>query len=173
MDRFQVPVLEALTQFRRRGDVIYGPPGHNQGRGVDPRVLEVLGAGVFESDVLVLNGLDDRRESQRILSRAQDLTADAVGAEQAFFSTCGSRCRKTAMLAVAGPGGKLLISRNAHESVVSAVIVNGTLPVWFLDPAPDPCRLAAPARGIAGNLAHLGQFDGADQACWQPGLEVV
>jgi arginine/lysine/ornithine decarboxylase len=131
MDHSRVPVLEALTDFRRRGDVVYGPPGHKQGRGVDPRVLDVLGAGVFASDVLVLNGLDDRRESQGILSQAQDLMADAVGAEQAFFSTCGSSLSvKTAMLAVAGPGEKLLISRNAHKSVISAVIVNGTHPVW-------------------------------------------
>jgi arginine/lysine/ornithine decarboxylase len=34
------------------------------------------------------------------------------------------------MLAVAGPGEKLLISRNAHKSVISGVIVNGTVPVW-------------------------------------------
>ena len=48
---------------------VHGPPGHKQGRGVDPRVLEVVGADVFASDVLTLNGLDDRRESQGVTSR--------------------------------------------------------------------------------------------------------
>ena len=57
--------------------------------------------------------------------------ADAVGAEHAFFSTCGSSLSvKTAMLAVAGPGEKLLLSRNAHKSVISAVVVNGVEPIW-------------------------------------------
>jgi arginine/lysine/ornithine decarboxylase len=66
--------------------------------------------------------------------------ADAVGAEHAFFSTCGSSLSvKSAMLAVAGPGEKLLISRNAHKSVISAVIVNGTIPVW-VHPKWDPER---------------------------------
>jgi arginine/lysine/ornithine decarboxylase len=37
---------------------------------------------------------------------------------------------KTAMLAAAGPGEKLLISRNAHKSVIAGVIVNGVIPVW-------------------------------------------
>src|SRR5215218_11071104 len=131
MDHSRVPVLEALQEFRRRGDHVYGPPGHRQGRGADPRVVEVVGEGVFASDVLSLNGLDDRRQSQGILQQAQELMADAVGAEKAFFSTCGSSLSvKSAMLAVAGPGEKILISRNAHKSVMSGVIINGTHPVW-------------------------------------------
>ncbi|GLY16032.1 ornithine decarboxylase [Kineosporia sp. NBRC 101677] len=145
MDHSRAPVLEALADFRRRGDIVYGPPGHKQGRGVDPRVLEILGPGVFESDVLLLNGLDDRRESGGILQQAQELMADAVGAEQAFFSTCGSSLSvKTAMLAVAGPGEKLLISRNAHKSVISAVIVNGTMPVWVHPQFDERLHLAHP-----------------------------
>ncbi|MEV6379610.1 ornithine decarboxylase [Streptomyces sp. NPDC051773] len=131
MDHAQVPVLEALRDFRSRGDIAYGPPGHKQGRGADPRVAEIVGHDVFRSDVLSLNGLDDRRQSQGVLSRAQDLMADAVGADQAFFSTCGSSLSvKTAMLSVAGPGDKLLLSRNAHKSVIAAVIVGGVEPIW-------------------------------------------
>src|SRR6201746_71564 len=121
MDHSRVPVLEALQEFRRRGDVVFGPPGHRQGRGVDPRLLEIVGEGVFASDVLSLNGLDDRRESQGVVSQAEELMADAVHAEQAFFSTCGSSLSvKSAMISVAGPGEKLLLSRNAHKSVVSS-----------------------------------------------------
>ncbi|MEU3375180.1 ornithine decarboxylase [Streptomyces sp. NPDC006660] len=94
-------------------------------------MADVVGLDVFRSDVLALNGLDDRRQSQGVLSQAQELMADAVGAEQAFFSTCGSSLSvKTAMLAVAGPGEKLLLSRNAHKSVIAAVIVNGVQPIW-------------------------------------------
>ncbi|AIR96410.1 aminotransferase class I/II-fold pyridoxal phosphate-dependent enzyme [Streptomyces glaucescens] len=131
MDHSRAPVLEALQEFRRRGDVAYGPPGHKQGRGADPRVVDVVGMDVFRSDVLGLNGLDDRRQSQGVLSQAQELMADAVGATEAFFSTCGSSLSvKTAMLAVAGPGEKMLLSRNAHKSVVAAVVVNGVEPIW-------------------------------------------
>ena len=138
MDHSRVPVIEALEEFRRRDDVVFGPPGHKQGRGVDPRVLEVLGAGLFTSDVLSLNGLDDRRQSQGVLEQAQELMADAVGAETCFFSTCGSSLSvKTAMLAVAGPGEKLLVSRNAHKSVIAGVILSGIQPVW-VHPKWDP-----------------------------------
>ena len=145
LDHSRVPVLEALQAFRDRSDIRFGPPGHRQGKGADPRVLEVLGAGVFASDVLVLNGLDDRRQSQGVVEQAQELMADAVGAEHTFFSTCGSSLSvKSAMLAVAGPGEKLLISRNAHKSVISGVIVNGTDPVWVHPKLDAERRLAHP-----------------------------
>ena len=78
VDHSRVPVLEALRKFRRRGDVVYGPPGHKQGRGADPRVVEIVGAGVFASDVLSLNGLDDRRQSQARLPELRALELDSL-----------------------------------------------------------------------------------------------
>src|SRR4051812_11742959 len=155
-DHSRAPVLDALHKFRERGDIVYGPPGHKQGRGVDPRVLEIVGPDVFASDVLIMNGLDDRRQSQGVLDEAEALMADAVHAEQAFFSTCGSSLSiKSAMMAVAGPGEKILISRNAHKSVVSSLILSGHVPVWVhpkwdddlgLAHPPEPTTCAAPSR---------------------------
>ncbi|MEU8193248.1 aminotransferase class I/II-fold pyridoxal phosphate-dependent enzyme [Microbispora amethystogenes] len=131
MDQSRVPVLEALAAYRRRGDLSFTPPGHKQGRGVDPRVLEIMGGHVFRDDVMVMNGLDDRLQSNGVLEEAQQLMAEAVGAEQAFFSTCGSSLSiKSAMLSVAGPGERLLVARNAHKSVISALILSGVEPVW-------------------------------------------
>ncbi|MGY4642502.1 aminotransferase class I/II-fold pyridoxal phosphate-dependent enzyme [Cellulomonas sp. URHB0016] len=145
MDHSRAPMVEALEDFRRRGDVAYGPPGHRQGRGVDPRLLEVLGEGLFAADVLTLNGLDDRRQSQGVLEQAQELMADAVHAEKAFFSTCGSSLSvKSAMMSVAGPGEELLVSRNAHKSVVSALIIAGIRPVWVHPHADEDLHLVHP-----------------------------
>jgi arginine decarboxylase len=147
MDHQRVPVLEALQEFRRRGDIVYGPPGHKQGRGAgaDPRVVEIVGAGVFESDVLSLNGLDDRRQSQGILSEAEELMADAVHADHAFFSTCGSSLSvKAAMLAIAGNDGELLVSRDAHKSVVAGLIFAGVEPRWIKPRYDEELHLAHP-----------------------------
>ncbi|GAA4216778.1 hypothetical protein [Actinocatenispora rupis] len=80
MDHTQAPVLDALAAFRAGGYVPFTPPGHKQGRGTDPDTARVLGADVFGSDVLAISGLDDRRSTHRILDRARELMADAVGA---------------------------------------------------------------------------------------------
>ncbi|SDF90417.1 Orn/Lys/Arg decarboxylase, major domain [Pseudonocardia oroxyli] len=66
-----------------------------------------------------------------MIARAQELMADAVGAEHAFFSTCGSWLSvKSAMLAVAGRHGRILVGRDAHKSVVSGLVLSGLQPVW-------------------------------------------
>ena len=86
-----------------------------------------------------------------VLQQAQELMADAVGAEHTFFSTCGSSLSvKSAMLAVAGPHEKLIVVRHAHKSVISGLILSGVRPVWVHPhwdgerhlahpPGPDAC----------------------------------
>ncbi|MDY0810853.1 ornithine decarboxylase [Kitasatospora purpeofusca] len=138
MDQSQAPVLEALAAFHANPLTVFTPPGHKQGRGTDPRVLQTLGADVFRADVLATGGLDDRTDSRGILQHAQELMAEAVGADHTFFSTCGSSLSvKAAMLAVAGPHEKLLIGRDAHKSVVAGLILAGIQPVW-VEPQWDP-----------------------------------
>jgi arginine decarboxylase len=130
-DHSCAPVIEAIRRYREHQHVSFLPPGHKQGRGVDPRLAEVVGRDVFASDVILMNGLDDRAMDHGVLARAEDLMADAVDADRAFFSTCGSSLSvKSAMLSVAGPGEELLLSRNAHKSVVAGVILSGVRPVW-------------------------------------------
>jgi arginine/lysine/ornithine decarboxylase len=132
MDQSAAPVLDALVAYRQRGDLNFTPPGHKQGRGIDERVAAVLGRDLFAADVMTQNGLDDRLQRGGVLEQAQRLMADAVGAEHAFFSTCGSSLSvKSAMISVAGPGQKLLLNRNAHKSVTAGVIIAGIHPVWI------------------------------------------
>ncbi|MFJ6793164.1 aminotransferase class I/II-fold pyridoxal phosphate-dependent enzyme [Streptomyces sp. NPDC091268] len=149
MDQSKAPVLEALTAYHESGQIPFTPPGHKQGRGADPRVRAVLGDAVFRSDVLATSGLDDRTSSGGVLEEAQALMAEAVGAEHAFFSTCGSSLSvKSAMLSVAGPHEKLLVGRDAHKSVVSGLILSGIRPVW-VDPQWDAERHLAHAPSAA------------------------
>jgi arginine decarboxylase len=138
MDHNQSPVLEAMAEYHQRGYANYCPPGHKQGRGADERVVRTLGADVFRSDLLATGGLDDRMSRGKVLERAQELMADAVGAEHAFFSTCGSSLSvKSAMMAVAAPGESMLIGRDAHKSMIAGLTLTGIQPVW-VRPRWDP-----------------------------------
>ncbi len=57
--------------------------------------------------------------------------ADAVGAEYAFFSTCGSSLSvKAAMMAVAGGDGGTIVGRDSHKSIVAGLIFAGVQPYW-------------------------------------------
>lgn len=138
MDQHRAPLLEALAEHQQLDRYGFTPPGHRQGRGVDPRVKSVMGTEPFRDDVLASGGLDDRSSSGGYLKQAEQLMADAVGAEHAFFSTCGSSLSvKAAMLAVAGHAGELLLSRDAHKSVVAGLVFSGLRPCW-VRPRWDP-----------------------------------
>ncbi|MEU1983208.1 ornithine decarboxylase [Nocardia sp. NPDC019395] len=133
LDHSRAPVLEALRDYGQLGRYGFTPPGHRQGRGVDERVLEVIGRDAFGADVLAAPGLDDRLSQGGYLARAEELMADAVGADHAFFSTCGSSLSvKAAMMAVAGGSGQgLLVARDSHKSIVAGLIFSGVLPRWI------------------------------------------
>lgn len=132
MDQSRAPLLDALAEYHELDRYGFTPPGHRQGRGIDPRVREVMGLEPFRDDLLASAGLDDRTSSGGYLKEAEALMAAAVGAEHAFFSTCGSSLSvKSAMLAVAGHDGKLLLGRDAHKSVVAGLIFSGLEPCWI------------------------------------------
>ncbi len=140
MDQSAAPILDALVDYRKSNRYGFTPPGHRQGRGTDDRVLDVLGHVPFRDDVLASGGLDDRRTTNKYVKRAEDLMAEAVGADVAFFSTCGSSLSvKAAMMAVAGGDGSLLVARDSHKSVVAGLIFSGVQPRW-ITPRWDPDR---------------------------------
>jgi arginine decarboxylase len=70
--------------------------------------------------------------AKQSVSDAEELFADAVGAKQAVFTTCGSSISiHTALLTVNGPGKKILVDRNVHKSVVASLILASAEPVWL------------------------------------------
>jgi arginine decarboxylase len=133
VNQAETPVLDALADYHRGERYGFSPPGHRQGRGADERALAVLGKDPFRDDVLASGGLDDRLSRGGYLSAAEDLMAEAVGADKAFFSTCGSSLSvKAAMMAVAGGAdGGLLLGRDSHKSVVAGLILSGVHPRWI------------------------------------------
>jgi lysine decarboxylase len=132
MDQSETPVLDALVRYRSIGRYGFTPPGHRQGRGTDARVLDALGAQPFWDDVLASGGLDDHRNSGGYLRHAEDLMAAAVGADMAWFSTCGSSLSvKAAMMAVAGGDGSLVVGRDSHKSIVAGLVFSGVVPRWI------------------------------------------
>jgi arginine/lysine/ornithine decarboxylase len=144
-DQSRAPLVDALADYHARSRYGFSPPAHRQGRGVDPAVLEVMGREPFRDDVLASSGLDDRTSSGGLLKDAETLMADAVGADHAFFSTCGSSLSvKAAMLAVAGGSGELLVSRDAHKSIVAGLIFAGVEPRWIKVRYDDELHLAHP-----------------------------
>ncbi|CAB4667330.1 unannotated protein [freshwater metagenome] len=70
--------------------------------------------------------------SNHVLKRAEALAATLWGADYARFSTGGSTHANQAMiLALGKPGDKVALSRTAHRSVLSALVLAGLEPIWL------------------------------------------
>jgi arginine decarboxylase len=143
MDHDRTPVLEAIEQYRRGGNHTFALPGHRLGKGIDDRTAAVLSRGAFEADVIT---------AKQSVGEAEELFADAVGARQVVFTTCGSSISiHTALLTVTGPGQKILVDRNVHKSVAASLILAGAEPVWLRPRWDHEEQIAHPA--TAGDVA--------------------
>jgi arginine decarboxylase len=137
IDHTQAPIIDALHGYEKQKSISFGVPGHKGGKGAPSDIVSLLGKYAFRGDATTLKGIDDRRESKRVQQRAEGLAAAAWGAERCYFSTNGSSLSNhAAMLAAANPGDTVLVARNSHKSLIAALIIAHTKPV-FLNPAYD------------------------------------
>src|SRR4051794_23930028 len=137
LDQRHAPLLEALRAYHESAPVSFSIPAHKGGGALDALTREVLGEAPYRADAPAHKGLDDRVSSYKVQSLAQQLAADAFGAEQALFSTNGSTLSvQIAVLAVTHPGQEVAVARNVHKSVISGLILSGAHPV-FVDPVYD------------------------------------
>jgi arginine/lysine/ornithine decarboxylase len=126
------PVLDAVARFYAEDTLRFGIPAHKGGAGASSGALEMIGAGAYRHDLNLLAGIDNRKESWQVQATAQQLAAEALGADQCFFSTNGSTGSvHAAIAAVARPGEKLAVARNVHKSVVTGLLISGVWPVWL------------------------------------------
>jgi lysine decarboxylase len=90
-----------------------------------------LGA-LVDSDVPLYGGLDEIKLTNQVLAQAEQLAADLWGADFARFSTGGStHANQAVILSLGKPGDKVAISRTAHRSVLSALVLAGLEPLWL------------------------------------------
>src|SRR4051812_16859860 len=106
-DHSKAPILEGIKKYQQSGIIPFTTPGHKMGAAISKEDKELLGEGTFYNDISMQNGVDDRRESKGIQTEAEELAAEAFGAEQTLFSTNGSSLSAhVAMLTVAETGNK-------------------------------------------------------------------
>jgi arginine decarboxylase len=128
MDDADAPLLDAWQRAVRNGAAPFTIPGHKRRAG---DIWPTLGR-LLESDVPLFGGLDTIKDAAGTLAHAERLAADLWGADWCRYSTGGStHVNQVAALAVGRPGQKVLVSRTAHRSTLSGLILAGLDPVWL------------------------------------------
>ena len=122
------PLLDAYLSYFESSRTPFTIPGHKQKAArLDPG----LGA-LVDTDIPLYGGLDEIKLTNKVLTHAEKLAADLWGADFARFSTGGStHANQAVILALGKPGDKVALSRTAHRSVLSALVLAGLEPLWL------------------------------------------
>lgn len=146
-DQNRVPLFDGLVEHARKQRIPFHIPGHKRGMGMDPEFRRFLGENALAIDLINIAPVDDLHHPRGIIKEAQELAAQAFGAERTFFSVQGTSGAIMAMvLAAVGPGDKILIPRNVHKSVLTAVVLSGARPVFM---APEIDHVRGVAHGVS------------------------
>jgi lysine decarboxylase len=122
------PLLDAYLSYFEHNRSPFTIPGHKQKAS---RLDSGLGA-VVDTDIPLYGGLDEIKLTNQVLVQAERLAADLWGADFARFSTGGStHANQAIILALGKPGDKVALSRTAHRSVLSALVLAGLEPIWL------------------------------------------
>ena len=126
--RVSAPLLDAYLSYFESKRLPFTIPGHKQRAS---RLDAGLGL-VVDSDTPLYGGLDEIKLSNQVLKKAEALAATLWGADYARFSAGGStHANQAIVLALGKPGDKVALSRTAHRSVLSALVLAGLEPIWL------------------------------------------
>ncbi|MFM9332099.1 aminotransferase class I/II-fold pyridoxal phosphate-dependent enzyme [Paenibacillus mesotrionivorans] len=151
MDQTQAPLLQALVERSKRKESSFHVPGHKFGASLQGEEKDFFGS-VMELDYTEIEGLDDLHHPEGPILAAQQLAAECFGAEETFFLVGGSTAGNLALIgAVCQQDDLILVQRNAHKSVIHALMLARARAV-MLEPEVD--RQTGIAGGVARTTLH-------------------
>jgi arginine/lysine/ornithine decarboxylase len=137
MSQMNTPLFSGLVEHARKNPIQFHIPGHKKGMGMHPAFREFIGENALSIDLINIAPLDDLHHPKAMIKEAQELAAEAFGADHTFFSVQGTSGAIMAMImATCKPGDKIIVPRNVHKSVMAAIVFAGAVPV-FIHPAMD------------------------------------
>ncbi len=124
------PLYDALKKHIKNRIVRFDVPGHKGGRG-NKELRDFLGEQCMKIDVNSMKPLDNLCHPVSVIKDAQQLAADAMGADHAFFMVNGNTSAVQTMIFTACKSGdKIIMPRNVHRSAINALVVCGAIPVY-------------------------------------------
>lgn len=124
------PIYEALEEYKDARVVPFDVPGHKRGKG-NPELTRFLGEQCLTVDVNSMKPLDNLCHPVSVIKNAEELTAAAFGAKDAFFMVNGTTSAVQSMIMSAcKKGDKIIMPRNVHRSAINALIISGAVPVY-------------------------------------------
>lgn len=132
----EMPYFTALMNYKDENVAPFDNPGHKLGR-LNNEFKDAMGITMLQCDLNIPLGMDSLMHPNGVIKSAQELMADAFGADHCFFLVNGTSSGNLAMvMSIVHSREKIILPRNAHKSVINGLILSGAIPV-FVEPQID------------------------------------
>ena len=137
------PIALALGQEARRHGVFLHLPAHGRGRAwAGDRLRHQL---PWKLDLPELPALGGPLVSDGAIAASQQRLANCVGAERSWYGVNGaSGLLQAALLGAVPPGGRVLLPRNHHRSLLHGCLLGNLEPIFYAPPFDQASGLAQP-----------------------------
>ena len=130
----KAPLVEALEKYALNPAIQFHIPGHTRGRGTLTSFRKLIGKQALCLDTTdEFDNLGTLHPRSGAIAEAQELAAEAFGAQKTFFLINGSTVGNLAIaMSSTAKGQKVIVNRNCHRSVHMGLIISGAQPVWCM-----------------------------------------
>ena len=131
--KVKTPIVEALQKSVDNPTYQFHIPGHTKGRAVFSDFKKLIGEKALNVDTTdEFDNLGTLHPATGPIGEAQELAAQAFGAEKTFFLLNGSTAGNMAIgMACTKAGQKVIINRNCHRSALTGLMISGAEPIWI------------------------------------------
>lgn len=144
----RTPIFSVLKDVYAKREVLpFHVPGHKNGKGAEKDFYEFMGPNPFKIDVTIFDLVDGLHNPKSHIKEAQELAAEAFGAEKTLFCVHGTSGAIQAMIiASVKAGEKILVPRNTHKSINAGIVLSGCIPIYM---QPDIDKDLGIAHGVS------------------------
>lgn len=119
-------LYDSLIKYKKLNRVSFHTPGH--------KGCNFLNDEITSLDLTELPLTDSLYEASGCIKESEEKMAKLYGAKATLFSAGGNTlCIQTMIALAVGYGGKMLVGRNVHRSVVSTMALLNIEPVWIMN----------------------------------------
>ena len=139
----KAPLVDALEKYSLNPGIQFHIPGHTHGKGTLSKFKNLVGAQALSLDTTdEFDNLGTLHPRSGAIAEAQELAAQAFGAQKTFFLINGSTVGNIAIaMSCTKKNQKVIVNRNCHRSVHTGLIISGAQPVWIMPKKIDEMSL--------------------------------
>lgn len=133
MKNLEIPIIDALIKYKKKKIISYDVPGHKR-YFPNTEFSKLLGNNIHSYDLNAPIGLDNVIKPDGVIKDSLNITAKVYHSDKALYLINGSSSGIHIMImAACKEYEKIIVPRNAHKSIINAIIFSGVIPI-FIDP---------------------------------------